>query len=64
MPDFGKLHIIIRGAMPIGKVACMLDNKIVWYGRLADPWDDINCDTICVSKEDYEQVVRMVAAKT
>jgi hypothetical protein len=38
------------------QVALKCKGKVVWVGPLNAPWDDVECDTIVVSRQDYKAV--------
>ena len=47
-------HIIRSNRMLLpGMVVFRRKGKIVWYGRINDPWEDVVWDTLDVSPEDY-----------
>lgn len=39
-----------------GQVALKRQGRIVWVGPLSSPWEDVDCDTLIVSSQDYEQI--------
>lgn len=40
-----------------GQVALKLHGKVVWVGPLSSPWEDVDCDTVVLSKADYDATV-------
>lgn len=46
---------VVEGSalVPDGKVVLKRRGAIVWFGDLAAPWDDADCDAIIVSPSDY-----------
>lgn len=37
-----------------GQVVLKRQRKIMWFGPLSSPWEDVECDTIFLSSSDYE----------
>ena len=43
--------------VPTGMVALFMGLEFKWYGKLSEPWDDVECDTILVAAADYSKLV-------
>ena len=41
----------------LGQVALVRQGKVVWVGPLSAPWEDADCDTIILNKQDYDATV-------
>lgn len=39
-----------------GSVVLKRDGRIVWYGPLTAPWEDVHCDTVVVSTSDFDKI--------
>ena len=51
--------IVIRQSpfLKPGQVVLMQDGKVVWAGALSAPWEDAECDTLVLSRTDYDATV-------
>jgi hypothetical protein len=39
-----------------GTIALKRNGKIVWWGHVCAPWEDVECDSMEVSERDYEEL--------
>lgn len=44
-------HLIVPGVIVLKR-----GGKIVWFGSISAPWEDVHCDSAEVSKEDFERL--------
>lgn len=39
-----------------GRIILKRNGKIVWWGHIVDPWEDVECDSVEVNRLDYEKL--------
>lgn len=37
-----------------GSVSLRKGGRVVWRGHLSDPWEDVDCDEVVLSRADYD----------
>ena len=50
------MMIVASLMMPKGRHALLRDGQVIWVGPVGSPIEDVDCDTIIFSPEDYERV--------
>lgn len=43
--------------VPYGLVILKRHGMVVWYGPIASPWEDVNCDSMELSRDDFDRLL-------
>jgi hypothetical protein len=56
MSRFSCLKIEVSPVVPEGSIALWKDGGVVYIGKLGDPIEDAECDTVMLHPADYERL--------
>lgn len=48
---------------PEGKISLLRNGKLVWFGNLSDPFEDVDFNAFIVHPNDYECIKQLINAQ-